>query len=140
MSTISVLSNNNRQTSPPVPAWCHVLIIPVTWKVEAIGPWVQDQPGLYSKTLFQKTTNSCVSSLKTHSSEDVNLPPPRTPIPGALPWRGIACICPSATVSVAPGLWYSCEMAWPSFPALGRESRPEFGSSWAFHQSCYLLS
>lgn len=140
MSTISVLSNNNRQTSPPVPAWCHVLIIPVTWKVEAIGPWVQDQPGLYSKTLFQKNDKFlCIQPENTFLG-GCKPPPTPYPHPGALPWGGIACICPSATVSVAPGLWYSCEMAWPSFPALGRESRPEFGSSWAFHQSCYLLS
>lgn len=72
-----VLSNNNRQTSPPALAWWHVLIISL--------PWVQGQPGLYSKTLFQKMTNFCVSRLKTHSLEDVNLPPSHTPIPGALP-------------------------------------------------------
>jgi hypothetical protein len=93
-----------------------MFIIPITVKDEAVRSWVLGQPGLLSKILSQEMTNVSnlyVSRLKTHPRGDVSF---------CLGWE-IPHNCLSAAATVGLGLQYnSAGVAWPGFPALGREN------------------
>jgi hypothetical protein len=45
-------------------AWWCMSIIPATWEAEVGRSWVQDQPGLHSETLYQKTKTKIWESWK----------------------------------------------------------------------------